>query len=411
MNSRILRTNGSIGRENLTRLAVTAAILTLTACGGGGDGGIDEDTALDLSSLQQGAASIGEETPLDLSNLQQVPPSIGAATDSSVLAEADVAEAEAGKAIVVGILNNDSIPTGTQFQLVSQPENGTAVLLDSGELQYTPDADFEGTDIVEYVLVGANGDEARGQLFIAVCADCDLDQPALAAATPSISDSGNPYCLTDDADPDGDGFGWENDESCQVPPEGGFPTTALTANTDNVTLDAGTSTAVSALRNDIIADRDTVEFSIDVEPNNGRIEAADSGVVVYTAPDNFAGTDSIVYSLTDRAGNTSVANIDFNIECDSCVTMKGLRLSWPANPASENVDSYRVFFGSDENLHTSTPMSEVDAGDFTGSAPNIVYDLSNDLGISGTEGGCFRVTAVRGSEESEASDPICFKLG
>jgi len=91
--------------------------------------------------------------------------------------------------------------------------------------------------------------------------------------------------------------------------------------------------------------------------------------------------------------------------------MKGLRLSWPANPASENVDSYRVFFGSDENLHTSTPMSEVDAGDFTGSAPNIVYDLSNDLGISGTEGGCFRVTAVRGSEESEASDPICFKLG
>jgi len=175
MNRRILRTNGSIGRENLTRLAVTAAILTLTACGGGGDGGIDEDTALDLSSLQQGAASIGEETPLDLSNLQQVPPSIGAATDSSVLAEADVAEAEAGKAIVVGILNNDSIPTGTQFQLVSQPENGTAVLLDSGELQYTPDADFEGTDIVEYVLVGANGDEARGQLFIAVCADCDLD--------------------------------------------------------------------------------------------------------------------------------------------------------------------------------------------------------------------------------------------
>jgi len=56
-------------------------------------------------------------------------------------------------------------------------------------------------------------------------------------------------------------------------------------------------------------------------------------------------------------------------------------------------------------------LTEVDASDFTDSAPNAVYDLANDLNLEGDEGGCFRVTAVRGSEESEPSNPICFTLG
>jgi len=62
-------------------------------------------------------------------------------------------------------------------------------------------------------------------------------------------------------------------------------------------------------------------------------------------------------------------------------------------------------------VFTSTQLSEIKATDFNGSAPNAVYDLANDLNLSGSEGGCFRVTAVRGAEESEPSDPICFDLG
>ena len=396
MSDRMIRTYGSNRCENLTRLAVAATFLTLGACGGGGG---------------NGSGSTDENLDLDLSNLQEIPLAIGAATDDSFNAASDAAEAVAGETIAVGIFNNDSVPEGTQFQLLNQPENGTAELLDSGELAYTANSGFEGTDQLEYALVAPDGSVSTGKLFVVVCADCDLSEPNLAAARPSTDDSGNPFCVSPSADPDGDGFGWENNTTCRVAPDGGFAPASLTANTDSLTLDAGTTAAVSAFRNDIIAERSSVEFDIDVEPVNGTIEAADAGVVVYTAADDFEGTDSLVYRLTDRAGNTSVASININIECAWCVSMKGLRLSWPANSASENVESYRVFFGPDENSHTSTALTEVRASNFTQSAPNAVFDIENDLNLSGTEGGCFRVTAVRGSEESEPSDPVCFNLG
>jgi len=393
MNGRMIRTYGSNRCENLTRLAVSAALLTLTACGGGG------------SSV---------DTASDLSNLQDIPPSIGAATDGSISAATDVAEIAAGQAITVGILNNDTIPPGSRFQLIGQPANGTARLLETGELEYVANADFEGTDSVEYALVAADGTLSRGMLYVAVaCADCEVAPPAPAAALAATDEFGNSYCIggNSEVDPDGDGYGWENEASCVIRPEGAVALNTLAANSDSVTLEAGTTTAVSALRNDSIADRASVNFAIDVQPTNGVIQAADAGVVVYTAPDNYEGTDSLVYSLTDTNGNKSMANIDFNIACATCSTKEGLRLSWPANPVNENIESYRVFFGPDENVFTSNQLSEIRVGDFGGSAPNAIYHLENDLNVSGNEGGCFRVTAVRGSEESEPSDPICFNLG
>lgn len=182
-------------------------------------------------------------------------------------------------------------------------------------------------------------------------------------------------------------------------------------NSDGISIMAGTSVAIPILDNNTVAAQGSVRLTIDVHPSEGSIiETSQSGVVVYRAPDNFTGTDSFVYSLTDESGNVSVASINIHVACTDCTSYAGLRLSWPAN-AESDVESYRVFFGPDENPHTSTMLTEVRSSDLTDGTLNVVYHLRNDLNLDGTEGGCFRVTAVRGSEESEPSEPICFSLG
>lgn len=380
------RTPGSIGCENLLRLAVSAALLTLTACGGGsGDSGEDW---------------------LDLSNLQGNEPQIGAATDNSLIAETDVAEITAGNTITVPVLSNDSFNAAQAMRIAGAPQFGTAELLPNGELQYTPNADYEGSDSIVYALVDAEGNEVTGTLYLSVlCSTCDI-APVVATHAPG----GEPYCVLDTSDPDGDGFGWENDASCAVrganDNTGGFA-----ANADSFDVVAGTVTTVSPLRNDAITDRAAVTFSIDAQPTAGELLAAEAGVLVYSAPANYTGTDQILYSITDASGNSSSASIDFNVACDGCVNYQALRLSWPANPEDEGVDGYRVFFGPDENTHTASLLSELSVSSFSEDGPSVVYDLAGDLNVANQEGGCFRIQAYRGAEVSEQSEPACFTRG
>jgi len=367
MNGRKNRTPELRGRVNLVKIAVSAALLSLTACGGGGS---------------------DEQDELTLGELQNVPPALAAA-NATLEVNTDIAESVAGSTITVTVLQNDNFSNGSQLQLVGTPANGTARLLDSGQVEYTPNAGFVGTDTVAYALVDAAGNRMNGALYIAVVAE-------------NVSDSGFPFCANADADPDNDGYGWENDATCEMPGIG-LGTGALLAKGDNVTMGSGTVTAVSPMRNDSIPDRANVVFEIDSVPTAGSIEGVDAGILVYSAPEDFHGSDSIVYSITDQSGNTSSASIEFTINCTTCDLPEALRLSWPANPSDENVEGYRVFFGPDENTFTSTMLADVTAADFTGSAPFAVFEMANDLNVSGTDGGCFTVQAYRNGEDSEHS--------
>ena len=67
MKGQKIRTHGSQRCELLGKLALTATLASLTACGGG-----------------------GSDTGLNLSNLQDLPPSIGAASDGDINAATDV---------------------------------------------------------------------------------------------------------------------------------------------------------------------------------------------------------------------------------------------------------------------------------------------------------------------------------
>ena len=359
------------------RTAVAAAILTLAACGGGGT-----DDEPDL------AAANAEGSTENLSGI--------------VEAKTDVAETAAGKPLVVEVQKNDLLADDTTIELVGQPANGTASISADGEVVYTADVEFEGTETVEYRLTDSDGGESIGTLYInVVCADCAITTVA------SVNTEGFAYCLDSNPDPDGDGYGWENGDSCVVPAIGAA-LDPLAAKTDTLNINAGEIKTVSPLRNDSIADRVNVQFTLDVQPIAGTVLASEAGVVVYQAPDNYSGADSIMYTIQDTNGKSSVASIDFNVSCSDCVDNKALRLSWPENPGAEGVEGYLVLFGADDNPLTSTVVSDVQVANLNGAAPNVVFDLESDLNITGSEGGCFMIRAYRGSEQSEPSEAACF---
>lgn len=379
MNDRQNRKPDTFGAENLKIVALSAAFLALASCGGGGTDNADEPDV--------GAANPGDVNSSDF-----------------LVANTDVAETTAGSPLVVSVIQNDTVAQDAKLELVGQPANGSATVLDNGDIEYTANADFEGTETIQYKLVDAQGNESTGTLYIAVvCADCAL--PTVASNT-----EGFPYCVGNNPDSDGDGYGWEENTSCVVPPLGAA-LDPLAAKSDIVDIQAGEVKTVLPLRNDSIADRGTVKFEIDVQPTAGKILAAEAGIFVYSAPENYSGADSMMYSIMDTDGKTSVASIDFNITCSTCIDHKGLRLSWPENPESEGVEGYRVLFGSDNNPLTSTVVSEVRVSDLEGEAPNVIFDLQTDLNVARSEGGCFMIKAYRGSEESEASEAACFTRG
>ena len=194
---------------NLAALVVSTALMTLTACGG---------------------------SPADenLDNLRPMP-ELGAALAGELQANSDFAETNAGVPVAVSILNNDSFASGVSYQLLGQPANGTAILLDSGAVEYTANVDYEGTDVVEYVLVDEDGTQSFGRLFIAVaCADCDF--PGQSEGIDPLS--GLPFCAGT-SDDDGDGYGWENEASCVIP-DSVASSDSLAAVTDTVTIESGT---------------------------------------------------------------------------------------------------------------------------------------------------------------------------
>jgi hypothetical protein len=267
-------------------------------------------------------------------------------------------------------LSNDSFADQeTELQLLGSPDFGTVELLDNGEISYTANADFEGTDKITYRLVDSAGGSSTSTVFLSVaCAGCSLDG--------------------------------EGDQS------------RLQANTDTVDVNAGQYAAIAPMRNDQIPDRDNVTFRVDADPAEGAIEARAGGVVVYKAPANFDGSDTIVYSISDSNGNQSVASIELNVACPLC-GVAGIELAWPANAAEENISGYRIYFGPDENEHTSTMLREVRVTSlgFDESEPKLTFNPATDLNLGGRDSGCFRISAIRGNEESEQSTAACFTLG
>jgi VCBS repeat-containing protein len=152
-----------------------------------------------------------------------------------------------------GVLANDSDPDGDPLTatLVAGPANGSLTLNADGSFNYTPNANFNGSDSFTYQA--SDGMLASDPVTVAI-----------------------DVCPVNDA-----------------------PTTA----DDAYSLDQGTTLTVDALTgvlaNDSDLDGDPLSASVVTGPANGSLSLNADGSFSYTPSANFSGTDSFTYAAGD----------------------------------------------------------------------------------------------------------------
>ena len=265
--------------------------------------------------------------------------------------------AEDGSAIVA-VLANDLDPDGDPLALVAASAgHGTVVLLPDGTLQYTPDANFHGTDTIRYTVSdGQEHREALVEVQVAPVNDppatvspnpaeptrmtavdrsevvldmapafADEDSPVLtfsaeglpqgltmsvggiiSGVLPSDASSGGPagdgrYTVTVVAtDPDGASthqvLVWTVDNT---PPE---------AVADVVSTPADQPVTIAPLSNDADPDGDTLTL-VSASAEHGTVTVHPDGTLTYQPGVTAANTDTVRYTVTDSQGAQRTAEI------------------------------------------------------------------------------------------------------
>ena len=197
---------------------------------------------------------------------------------------------------------NDIDPDpGTLTITAVQNPIGGAVILAGGDITFTPTADLNGNDVAGFEYVVFDG---------------------IASATGQVVIDINPI---DD-----------------------LPV----ANNDLATVDEDSAlNLINVLTNDVLGHNPAigdqpVAVTVPVQPTNGAAFVNVGNAIVYTPNNNFAGTDSITYVLTDGDGDTSTATVT--------VTVNNLNDPPTANNASvslnENATTTINLTGSDIDL-------------------------------------------------------------
>ncbi|GAB5388064.1 MAG: tandem-95 repeat protein [Alphaproteobacteria bacterium] len=200
----------------------------------------------------------------ELTDTATVSLNIAAANDAPVAQNDSFTVAEDQTASGSVLLNDSDVDSdGLTTSLVSGASNGQLVLNSNGTFSYTPAAHFNGTDSFTYRVSDGDGgtDTATVTLTVTPVADAPV-------ANADLFTGGE-----DDAEPV---FG-------------------------------------NVLDNDSDADGDTLTASLVSGTSNGDLTLNSDGSFSYTPDDDFAGTDSFVYRVSDGNGGNDTATVTLEI--------------------------------------------------------------------------------------------------
>jgi large repetitive protein len=183
--------------------------------------------------------------------------------NDSPLAVDDVYTIDEDTSLSADVSLNDSDVDGDDltFTLLTGPANGTAIIDSDGLLDYTPNANFNGTDSLSYLVCDVNNACDTGWVFITVN---PIDDPVEAV-----------------------------DDTYSVDEDG-----VLNENVGS---------------NDIDVDGDDLTFTLVTDVTNGTLVFNADGTFTYTPNPDFSGTDTFVYELCDQVGNCDEATVTITV--------------------------------------------------------------------------------------------------
>lgn len=284
----------------------------------------------------------------------------GTAEDNSApQAMDDVATVAEDESVLIDVLANDQDADGDSLSLVSVAgaANGS-VSIASGQVRYTPDVDFSGSDSFTYTI--SDGDPQRtGTATVIVTVQPVNDAPVTVEDFVTIDEEGSAIIdvLANDFDVDGDTLsvvsiftgtgavsiladgrlsytgaidvtGADGIEYLVSDGNGGLTSGIVTvtlnpvndaplAVDDTATLAEDTTVTVDVLAND--QDFDNADFGngglsvTTAVAANGSVVIEADGRLTYTPDTDFNGTDSIDYTIRDIAGATDSASVAITI--------------------------------------------------------------------------------------------------
>jgi len=336
-------------------------------------------------------------------------------TNDAPVAVADEGATPEETALELDVVANDTDIDGDVLtvSVVADPDNGTAVVNESGTITYTPDDEFAGTDTFTYTISDGNGGTSTATITITVSGTNDapvaeadivttsedltiviavLDNDSDAEGSISIQsftqavfglvvDNGDgTLTYTPNADYMGeDFFTYIIVDEAGATAEGQVGLLVMGVNDAPTAEDDGASTAedtpitIDVMENDLDIDSFFSVTSL-TQPANGTVVITDDGTVTYTPNDDFDGVDTFTYTITDTEGLTATATVTIAVGAsnDAPVFSAG-------NIALPSADT--IWLGGQPGLDPSEPGGELEfrfppASDADGDALEYLIEAS-----------------------------------